>query len=99
MRISKTDIEQIKKIIAKKMNGNYSVRLFGSRLDDTKKGGDVDLLIESRYPIERPALLSAEIAVQIERYFEGRKTDILLLAPNLKKMPVHEVALQEGVIL
>lgn len=99
MRISEIDIREIKKIIASKINGNYSVRLFGSRLDDSKKGGDVDLLIETQFPIEGSAVLSAEIAVQIERYFEGRKTDILLIAPNLKKMPVHEVALQEGVIL
>ena len=47
MRLKKENIEVIK-ILAKKYFGeNAKVYLFGSRIDDNKKGGDIDLYIET----------------------------------------------------
>jgi len=44
MRLSKEEIEKIKKTVEKNF-GEAKVYLFGSRLDDSKKGGDIDLFI------------------------------------------------------
>jgi hypothetical protein len=43
------------------------VRLFGSRLDDGAKGGDVDPMFELPEPVDNPALLAAQLSARISR--------------------------------
>jgi predicted nucleotidyltransferase len=75
------------------------VTLFGSRVDDSLKGGDVDLMVEFPQGIEDPAVVSARIASRISRVMHGRKVDVLLKAPNLLEQPIHRIASQEGIRL
>ncbi len=51
MRLSDREIEVIKKS-TKELLGQASVYLFGSRLVDTKKGGDIDLFVIAEEPID-----------------------------------------------
>jgi len=44
MRLSKKEIEKIKEVVESNF-GEAKVYLFGSRLDNSKKGGDIDLFI------------------------------------------------------
>ncbi len=99
MRLSPAQCESIRAIVAAQAGDSARVRLFGSRLDDTAKGGDVDLLVELAEPVSDPAPLAARIAGRVSRLLEGRKVDVLLMAPNLKIMPIHECASREGVLL
>jgi len=46
MRLSKRVISILKDNIAKSF-GDVNIYLFGSRTDDTKKGGDIDLAIDT----------------------------------------------------
>jgi len=64
--------------------------VFGSRLDDRARGGDLDLLLELPDPIANPALLAAQVAAQVSRLMDGRKVD------DLRLLPIHEVALKGG---
>ena len=75
------------------------MRLFGSRVDDQARGGDVDLLVETARPVEQPAWAVAGLSSRISRLMGGRSVDVVLLAPNLMRLPIHEVALREGVLL
>ena len=52
MRISAKDSEIIKDLTRDIFGSTASVYLFGSRTDDTKKGGDIDLFIEADEVIE-----------------------------------------------
>ena len=99
MRITEQQKQKIKQVVAALVDSNAQVILFGSRVDDTKKGGDVDLLIKLSQRVEHPAQLSAKISAQLIRPFHGRKVDVLLLAPNLKTLPIHTIAQQQGVAL
>jgi len=47
MRLKKSEIESIKTTI-KRFDKRAQIFLFGSRVDDAKKGGDIDILIISR---------------------------------------------------
>jgi len=50
MRLTHTQIETIKSTAAAVLGEGVRVTLFGSRLDDHEKGGDVDLYIELPEP-------------------------------------------------
>jgi predicted nucleotidyltransferase len=99
MRISAQQARMIREVAHEVAGRDARVWLFGSRLDDTARGGDIDLLLEMPNPVGNPALMSAQLAAQVSRRMEGRKVDVLLLAPNLKRLPIHEVALMEGQLL
>ncbi|MBK6618523.1 MAG: nucleotidyltransferase domain-containing protein [Nitrosomonas sp.] len=75
------------------------VWLFGSRLDNEALGGDCDLMLELTEPVENPALLAATFSAKVSRLMHGRKVDVLLSAPNLKHLPIHGIAFEEGMLL
>lgn len=86
--------------LAHQMAGSQSrVRVFGSRLDDTAHGGDLDLMLELPEPADNPALLAAQMSAQVSRVMHGRKVDVLISAPNLMRQPIHDIAFQEGELL
>jgi predicted nucleotidyltransferase len=91
MRISKQEAQQIKAFVVELLGDTAKVWLFGSRADDDKKGGDLDLLIKVEEPIARPAFLSSQLGVPLMRLFKGRKVDIVLEAPNLEIKPIHGI--------
>ena len=50
MRLTPDQIETIKSTTAAVLGQGVGVTLFGSRLDDRQKGGDIDLYIEVPQP-------------------------------------------------
>ncbi len=99
MRLTCEQQDYIHRIASELTDGQGVVRLFGSRLDDTRKGGDVDLLLQLPIAVAEPAMLSAKLAARVSRLMHGRKVDVVILAPNLNREPIHDIALQEGVVL
>ncbi len=75
--------------------------LFGSRVDDKKKGGDYDFLVETALSdadeiIERKIALLAEL--QSTAQFEDEKIDIVVKRRvSSFEMPIYQVARREGV--
>ena len=99
MRLTDYQIQVIRQL-ASQVGGNQSrVRVFGSRLDDTVYGGDLDLMLELPDPVDNPALMAAQMAALVLRAMFGRKVDVLLSAPNLMRLPIHEIAFKEGRLL
>jgi len=99
MRLSEAHICMIRHCVDELSGKGAQVRVFGSRLDDEARGGDVDLLIEFNHPIEKPALLAAQVSARVSRSMQGRKVDVLLMAPNLRRLPIHDIAMQQGELL
>lgn len=77
------------------------VRLFGSRLDDSAKGGDIDLHVHVQVQggVDNPIWEASLLAAQLQRQLDGRKVDVRLLDAHQAHLPVDEVALSEGVLL
>ena len=99
MRLTSAQIDTIKSTATAVLGEGVQVTLFGSRVDDAAKGGDVDLMIEVPQNLAEPALMSARIASQVSRAMHGRKVDVLLKAPNLLEQPIHRIAARDGVVL
>jgi predicted nucleotidyltransferase len=99
VRLTLIQQAQIKKALEEVYPQATRVILFGSRVDDQAKGGDVDLLLEFAEPVENPAWVSAQFGAKVSRAMFGRKVDVLLSAPNLPHLPIHEVAMSQGIIL
>lgn len=99
MRLTSHQTHIIRQITHQMAGSQSRVRVFGSRLDDAAHGGDLDLMLELMEPVENPALLVAQMSVQVSRAMHGRKVDILLSAPNLMRLPIHDVAFKEGHLL
>ena len=99
MRLDAHHIAAIKQLAVEQFGAGARVRLFGSRVDDAARGGDVDLLGELDTPVTEPGLASARFSVRVSRAIYGRKVDVVLVAPNLMRLPIHDVALRDGVLL
>lgn len=99
MRLTPDQISTIKSTAQAVLGADVQVTLFGSRVHDHQKGGDVDLMLELPQAIAEPALVSARVASRVSRAMQGRKVDVLLKAPNLLEQAIHRIASQEGVRL
>lgn len=74
MRIDQNELDAIVKTIAR-FDRESDIYLFGSRLDDFKRGGDIDILIASEL-ISQPLL--ARIEDEIFRLIDEQKIDFVL---------------------
>jgi predicted nucleotidyltransferase len=96
MRLTDAQIQTVRTSVHDIAGPEAVIRVFGSRLDDTARGGDLDLLVELPQAVEHPAELAARLSARISRGMHGRRVDVVLLAPNLRRLPIHDVALREG---
>lgn len=99
MRLTDDQVQIIRQLVRQIAGSQARVWVFGSRLDNTARGGDLDLLLEVAEPVDNPALIAAQLSAKISRAMHGRKVDVLLSAPNLMRLPIHDIALKEGQLL
>lgn len=76
-----------------------SVWLFGSRLDDSAKGGDVDLLVKLESPAPDKAVLAVRYNALLQMQLGLQKFDVLVIDPSSRLEPIHQQALSKGVRL
>lgn len=84
---------------AKVFGARASVWLFGSRLDDAAKGGDVDLLIKLESPTADKAVLAARYNALLQMKLGLQKFDVLVIDPATPLKQIHQQALSKGVRL
>ena len=99
MRLKPNEINVIKGAITDVFGDHASVRLFGSRVDDTAKGGDIDLMVSLDAPIKEPARCIAKAQAKMIMALGDRKIDVVLDAPNLTHISIHQIAKAQGVVL
>jgi len=99
MRLTDNQIQFIRQLALQVAGSRSRVRVFGSRLDGDAHGGDVDLMLELPEPVDNPALMAAQMSARVSRAMHGRKVDVLVSAPNLMRLPIHDLAFKEGKLL
>lgn len=98
MRITDIQATTILEGVHKYCGKNARVWLFGSRVDDAKRGGDIDLYIETEI---KDTLLDAKLKLLgfFEKAFGEQKIDILLRSLFFPMTAMHEMAKSTGIEL
>ncbi|WP_198323580.1 MULTISPECIES: nucleotidyltransferase domain-containing protein [Methylococcus] len=73
--------------------------LFGSRADDSQRGGDIDLLIETDAVLPNRAEALCRLHGALIMALGDRKLDIVLKDARTEEAPIFEIARRTGVIL
>lgn len=81
MRLAHSDRKLITETVRNMLGPDTVVRLFGSRLDDARRGGDIDLLVEVPQPLHQRVMTACRLAARLERALDGRRVDVLLSDP------------------
>ncbi len=99
MRLTEAQIKIIKELVLKYFGKDASVLLFGSRVDDTARGGDIDLFVETVGATQQ--ILKARMALyaELQRKLGEQRIDIVVHRDGSSLQPVHEEALRTGVRL
>lgn len=82
MRLSNTSVDIIKSTLSKHLKDAH-IFLFGSRADDTKRGGDIDLFVKTSQNVS----LKEELFILAKLELNGiaRKIDLVLDTPQKNK--------------
>jgi uncharacterized protein len=102
MRLTTEQAQAIRDSVTEVFGAAAQVWLFGSRVDDRRRGGDIDLLV--RPPADRAADPETawrdklRLLGQLERRLGERKIDVVLEAPDDPR-PIVRIAHQTGIPL
>jgi predicted nucleotidyltransferase len=100
MRLTENEITAIKSVTRSVFGENAFVVLFGSRTEDNKKGGDIDLLIKCSKTISRDDLyqLKLNYLVQLKKRIGDQKIDILIDGGQANNT-IYKTVAKNGIIL
>jgi predicted nucleotidyltransferase len=97
MRLTREQTEAIRQAAHQAFGAGTDVWLFGSRVDDSKRGGDIDLLLRPQQP-DHAMTRKLKLLRLLEQQLGERKIDILIETPNDPR-PIVRVAHETGVRL
>lgn len=95
MRLSKREIEAILQVAEDIYGADVKVYLFGSRVDDSRRGGDIDLLVRTT-SAKKGILERVRMASRIKSLIGDQKIDII---GDYEDNQVVREALKNGILL
>jgi predicted nucleotidyltransferase len=96
MRLDSKEIETVRTMVERIVGKGSMVRVFGSRLNDSIRGGDLDLLVESEAPVD--ALSRASLKMDLEAKLD-LPLDIIFLEKGKKRSAFQELAYSRSGLL
>jgi len=99
MRLTEDERSAIVGAARRHFGASGVVRLYGSRTDDRRRGGDIDLHVVAEAP--ELATLDREIAFlrALEDALGERRIDVIVRAPDETERPIDRIALRDGIVL
>ena len=88
MRLSECEVKSVRKILYD-VDPHGRIYLFGSRANDAKKGGDIDLFFEVTTTLDLKHKLALEYRLSTEY---DTKVDLLVKNPGQKECAIFEIA-------
>ena len=98
MRLKESEKNDILNAVQTCISKDAVVWLFGSRCDDFMKGGDIDLFIDSP-ALEDGLKAKIKLKLKLEDMLGEQKIDIALHQEGTPYLPIHELALKNGIRL
>lgn len=101
MRLSEQQCSIIRRAAAENFGAEANVWLFGSRVDDAARGGDIDLYIEAATD-DADAIVESKLRflVALHKKLGEQKIDVVIRRPGFKEdLPIFQVARQTGIKL
>ncbi|MGH7320504.1 MAG: nucleotidyltransferase domain-containing protein [Candidatus Rokuibacteriota bacterium] len=98
MRLQPREIEAIRTAVREVFGETATIRLFGSRVRDDFKGGDVDLFVEVE-PGQASIANEQRLRDRIAPAIEDLRTDIILHERGTAFTPIEQIALRDGLLL
>lgn len=99
MRLTHDQIQAIKLAAQVTLGEDAQVTLFGSRTDDSRRGGDIDLMFETPHRLPNRVATEGAIYVALIRQLGDRKIDVLLKDADTQEAPVMRIARETGIRL
>ena len=99
MRLTDDQVRIIKARAAECFGPNAHVWLFGSRVDDDARGGDIDLYVELAEPLTDAAWQALRFNGALQQAFGAQRIDVITHGPSEPLKPIHEMAKRTGVAL
>ncbi len=100
MRLSDFQRQIILKSAAQNFGQETQVWLFGSRVNDEAKGGDIDLYIEPQTQIPSDLIVAKlHFLKELHKKIGEQKIDIVLRRTNADELPIYRIAKQTGILL
>jgi len=97
MRLKDTTIHTIRKYATKYFGKDSEVYLFGSRVDDHSKGGDIDLLIKTNIPLNEHLNKKLDFLTKLNITLGFQKIDVIVQPMNAKnKREIVRIAENKG---
>ena len=96
MRLTKYEVKMIKQAF-KESFVDGKIYLFGSRVDDTQRGGDIDLYIVPAKRFENERERRTNFLIQLDEYIGEQRIDVIIAKD--KNRLVEQEALKYGVEL
>ncbi len=99
MRLSKNQIEVIRQTVREVFGVEAEVKLFGSRINDDARGGDIDLLVELPTIVVEPERKTLQLVARLQLRLGDQPIDVLVVDPSTPRQSIHEQAIHTGIKL
>ena len=96
--MSPTERTAIVKAVREVFGPDAQIRLFGSRVDDHRRGGDIDLHVEAA-PEQASFHNEIELEVQLQKALGERRVDLVVHARGTPLGALDRIAERQGVLL
>jgi len=101
MRLTSQQAEAIRRAAVEAFGPDIELRLFGSRTDDDRRGGDIDLYVATKDDsVERLVRAELDFLVKVKSRIGEQKIDLLLDYPSRRhRPPIFDIARTTGIPL
>ena len=99
MRLFQQTQQIIRDTVLEVFGVEAKVKLFGSRINDDARGGEIDLLVELSSITAELERKTMQLTARLQLCIGDQPIDVLVIDPSTPRQPIHEQASKAGIRL